>query len=427
TYGLIVYQEQVMAIAQQLAGYSLGAADLLRRAMGKKKKEILEKEYVPFADGMKANGYSDEAIKTLWDILVPFSDYAFNKAHTAGYGLVSYWTAYLKANFPAEYMAALLTSVRDDKDKIAIYLAECRRMGIKVLPPDVNESDAVFTPRGSDIRFGLTAVRNVGANVVASVVGSRESKGRFADFCDYLSKVESVACNKKTVESLIKAGAFDSLGHARRGLLAVHAEAIDTFMGTKRNEAIGQFDLFGAMDDGGGEDLSAAMAPTISSEEWDKAQLLTFEREMLGLYVSDHPLMGLEHVLSAAADTPLVKLVEDTVPDGTVVTVAGILSSVTKKVTKQGKVWATATIEDLDGGVETLFFPATYELVGSHVIEDQIVVVKARADKREDAPRLIALDLSIPDVSNNAEKPVLLSVPEPRCDSALIERLKEVL
>jgi DNA polymerase-3 subunit alpha len=232
TYGLIVYQEQVMAIAQKVAGYSLGKADLLRRAMGKKKKEILDKEFVPFCDGMNRNGYSDAAIKTLWDILVPFSDYAFNRSHTAGYGLVSYWTAYLKANYPAEYMAALLTSVKDDKDKSAVYLNECRRKGIKVLPPDVNESDATFTPRGGDIRFGLTAIRNVGENVVSSVVASRRAKGRFADFSDFLRKVDSVVCNKKVVESLIKAGAFDSLGHGRRGLLEVHADAVDACMET---------------------------------------------------------------------------------------------------------------------------------------------------------------------------------------------------
>ncbi len=253
TYGLIVYQEQVMAIAQQLAGYSLGKADLLRRAMGKKKKEVLEKEYVPFAEGMTSKGYSKEAIQTLWDILVPFSDYAFNKAHTAGYGLVSYWTAFLKANYPAEYMAALLTSVRDDKDKIAVYLAECRRMGIKVLPPDVNESDATFTPRGTDIRFGLTAVRNVGANVVTAIVRARDDKGKFTDFYDFLSKVDAAVCNKRTIESLIKAGAFDSMGHPRRGLLMVHIEAIDSYLDTKRNEAVGQFDLFGgALDDDAG-------------------------------------------------------------------------------------------------------------------------------------------------------------------------------
>src|SRR5919107_810778 len=182
TYGLIVYQEQVMAIAQKVAGYTLGKADLLRRAMGKKKREVLDAEFVGFSEGMKANGYSDVAIKTLWDILVPFSDYAFNKAHSAAYGLVSYWTAYLKANHPAEYMAAVLTSVRDDKDKSALYLNECRRMGIKVLPPDVNESVGYFAAVGEDIRFGLGAVRNVGFNVVESIRAAREAKGRFESF-----------------------------------------------------------------------------------------------------------------------------------------------------------------------------------------------------------------------------------------------------
>src|SRR5690349_1998530 len=208
TYGLIVYQEQVMAVAQKLAGYTLGQADLLRRAMGKKKKEVLDAEYVPFSEGMKANGYSDAAIKTLWDVLVPFSDYAFNKAHTAAYGLVSYWTAFLKAHYPAEYMAALLTSVKDDKDKSAIYLNECRRMGIKVLPPDVNESQANFTPVDTDIRFGLNAIRNVGGNVVAGIVTARHEKGRFTDFNDFLGKVEAVVCNKRVIESLVKAGSF---------------------------------------------------------------------------------------------------------------------------------------------------------------------------------------------------------------------------
>ncbi len=251
TYGLIVYQVQVMAIAQKLAGYTLGAADLLRRAMGKKKKEILDKEYVPFSEGMKANGYSAAAIKTLWDILVPFSDYAFNKAHTAGYGLIAYWTAYLKANYAPEYMAALLTSVGDDKDKSAVYLAECRRMGIKVLPPDVNASTLRFTAVGNDIRFGLGAVRNVGVNVVEAIIRCRKEKGDYTDFYDYLRKVDQVACNKKSIESLIKAGAFDSMGHTRKGLLAVHADAIDAFIGVKKNEAVGQFDLFGSMFDDG--------------------------------------------------------------------------------------------------------------------------------------------------------------------------------
>ena len=275
TYGLIVYQEQVMAIAQKLAGYSLGAADLLRRAMGKKKKEILDKEYVPFSDGMRAHGYSDAAIKTLWDILVPFSDYAFNKAHTAGYGLVSFWTAYLKANYPAEYMAALLTSVGDDKDKSAVYLAECRRMGIKVLPPDVNASVARFSSVGEDIRFGLAAVRNVGTNVVESIIRARKEKGAFTDFYDFLRKVDAVVCNKKTVESLIKAGAFDSLG-TPAARAARRARRRDRLVPRRQAQRGGRpvRPVRRPVRRGPGGNASLAVTPPIPTGEWDKADLL---------------------------------------------------------------------------------------------------------------------------------------------------------
>ncbi len=427
TYGLIVYQEQVMSIAQKLAGYSLGKADLLRRAMGKKKKEILDKEFEPFAGGMKANGYSPEAIKTIWDILVPFSDYAFNKAHSAAYGVVSYWTAYLKANYPAEYMGALLTSVGDDKDKSAVYLAECRRQGIKVLPPDVNESQARFAAVGTDIRFGLAAVRNVGVNVVESIRRNRREKGRYTDFYDFLRKVDAVACNKKTVESLIKAGAFDSLGHTRKGLLAVHADAIDAFVDQKKNEAIGQYDLFGGDPSDGAEAI--VVTPPIPAGEWDKADLLAFEREMLGLYVSDHPLFGLEHVLDKAADMNIPALFEEgSVPDGQVVNLAGILSGVQRRITKQGRPWASASLEDLGGAVEVMFFPNTYELVGQYVAEDAIVVVRGRVDRRDDQPRLMAMDLSIPEITAVDEvKPVVLALPPSRCTPPLVERLREVL
>jgi DNA polymerase-3 subunit alpha len=424
TFGLIVYQEQVMAIAQKLAGYSLGAADLLRRAMGKKKKEILDKEYVPFRDGMLANGYSERAVKTLWDILVPFSDYAFNRAHTAGYGLVSYWTAYLKANYPAEYMAALLTSVRDDKDKSALYLAECRRMGIKVLPPDVNDSDSDFTPRGTDIRFGLSAIRNVGTNVVASIVATRTSRGRYLDFSDFLRKVEAVACNKKTVESLCKAGAFDSLGHSRKGLVHIHQEAIDACLETKRAEAIGQFDLFGEEEaaDGLGGGVFDVKVPL---GEWDKSLLLNYEREMLGLYVSDHPLFGVEHLIASAVDCP-VSAIQDR-DDGSNVIVGGILSGVTRKMTKQGNAWALVQLEDLEGSVEVLFFPASYQLAATFLVEDAVVLVRGRIDKREDIPKIIANEVIIPDLSIGPRGPVIVAIPTQRCTQPVVERFKEVL
>jgi len=433
SYGLMVYQEDVMFAAQRLAGYTPGKADLLRSAMGKKKKEVLDRESEAFAAGMKANGYSDDAIRTIWDVLVPFSGYAFNKAHAAGYALISYWTAYLKANFPAEYMAGLLTSVAGDKDKSALYLNECRRMGIKVLPPDVNASTAMFTAVGTDIRFGMAAVRNVGAAVVESIVAARSAKGAFTSFSDFLRKVPVNVCNKRVIESLVKAGAFDSFGHPRRGLMLIHEQAVDAIIDVKRNEAIGQDSLFG--DD---TQADVSFDVPVPDGEWDKSTLLGFEREMLGLYVSDHPLLGVEHVLAAATDCSLAQLVgsaedePDRGPrpdrgDAQVVTVGGILSGVQRKVTRQGGTWAAATLEDLEGAIEVLFFPATYAQCMSQVIDDAIVLVRGRLDRREEVPKLVAMEVSMPDVTAGQAGPFVVSMVEARCVPPVVERLKEVL
>ena len=430
TYGLIVYQEQVMAIAQKVAGYTLGQADLLRRAMGKKKKSELDKQFEIFSGGMKERGYSQSAITTLWEILLPFSDYAFNKAHSAAYGVVSYWTAYLKAHYPSEYMAALLTSVAENKDKMAVYLNECRRMGIKVLSPDVNESYARFTPVGTDIRFGMAAVRGVGANVVELIVKAREQKGAFSSFHDFLRKVDQQACKKNVVESLIKSGAFDSLGHPRRGLIQIHAEAIDAIADVKKQEAMGQFDLFGGL--GGGDDAqtgSTQFEVTVPEQEWPKRDKLAFEREMLGLYVSDHPLHGVEHILASAADTSIAGLLEEgAYADKDVVTIAGILTGVERKINKAGAYWAKATIEDLEGSVEIFIFARTYEAVGHLVAEDQVVVVSGRVALEDDeAPKLRVADLSLPDLNKDSSGPVLLQVQALRCTPPLVTRLKQVL
>jgi DNA polymerase-3 subunit alpha len=431
TYGLIVYQEQVQKAAQILAGYTLGQADLLRRAMGKKKKEILDKEFVPFQQGCRERGYSDRAIKAVWDVLVPFAGYAFNKAHSAAYGLVSYWTAYLKANYPAEYMAALLTSVGDDKDKSALYLSECRRMGIKVLPPDVNASVATFTAVGNDVRFGLAAIRNVGNNVVDAIVATRKSKGEFTSFSDFLRKVPAVVCNKRVIESLVKAGAFDSFSHPRKGLVLVHEQAVDTVIDIKRNEAIGQDSLFG-----GDAETEAFFDVPIPEGEWDKTTLLSFEREMLGLYVSDHPLLGVEHLLARETDCSLAEVVNSPEEaergrgersESAVVKVGGILSGVQRKVTKQGNPWAAATLEDLAGAIEVLFFPATYQLYATSIAEDAIVVVKGRIDRRDDVPKLIAMDVTVPDMSAGDGGPFVVSMPVARCVPPVVEQLKEVL
>ncbi|MBA3264775.1 MAG: DNA polymerase III subunit alpha [Nocardioidaceae bacterium] len=427
TYGVIVYQEQVQKIAQKVAGYSLGQADLLRRAMGKKKKEILAKEFEPFSAGMRANGYSTAAITKLWDTLVPFADYAFNKAHTAGYGLVSFWTAYLKANYPAEYMAALLTSVRDDKDKSAIYLNECRRMGIKVLPPDVNESDANFTPRGTDIRFGLAAIRNVGHNVVAGLVEARERLGRFTDFGDFMSKVPVPVCNKRVLESLCKAGAFDSMGYSRRGLVAVHEDAADQYLDLKRNEAIGQDSLFGGLDDASFDQLSLVV-PEV--KEWDKRTLLAHERDMLGLYVSDHPLNGLEHVLARASDVTVGQLlVDEDRLEGSSVTVAGLVTSVVRKTTKRGELYAVITLEDLEGAINVTFFPSTYQLSSTLLVEDSVILVRAKAKRgRDETLELMALEVNVPDLDRSAlDGPIVISLPAVRVTPPVVDQLKDVL
>ena len=425
TYGLIVYQEQVMAIAQKLAGYSLGKADLLRRAMGKKKKSILDKEFIPFRDGMRANKYSEDAINKLWEILVPFSDYAFNRAHTAGYGLVSYWTAYLKANFPSEYMAALLSSVKDDRDKLAIYLNECRKMGIKVLPPDVNESLSEFAPVGKDIRFGLSAIKNVGENVVDSLINSRIKHEKFKDFFDFLNKVESTVCSKRVIESLIKAGAFDSLGHSRKGLLSIHIEAVDSATESKKAEAIGQYDLFGSSQESVSITGTELIIPT---EEWDKAALLNFERQMLGLYVSDHPLLGIEHLLSRFSDTQIADIAHGNRNDADIVTVAGLVTNIQRKVTKQGANWAIVTLEDLAGSVDLMVFSQTYANTANLIYEDAILSVRAKIDAREEeSPRLVALEFSVPDLNQQRSNPVVVKLNAAKCTPPMVDSIKSVL
>lgn len=422
TYGLIVYQEQVLAIARKVAGFTLGRADLLRKAMGKKDKKILDKEKVHFEAGMKSNGFSEDAVEKLWQTLIPFSDYAFNRAHSAGYGLLSFWTAYLKANYPSEYMAALLTSVRDDKDKSALYLNECRRMGIKVLPPDVNESDSEYTPRGDDIRFGLTAIRNVGENVVLSIIENRKAKGKYVNFGEFLTKVDAIVCNKKTIESLIKAGAFDSLSHTRRGLMMVFLEALDAVSEAKRAESIGQFDLFGAAN---ATTSISGVALDIPNTEWEKMMLLGYEREMLGLYVSDHPLLGVEHVLRSVADFSISQISE--VGHDQIITIGGLITQIQRKVSKQGTPWAIVTVEDLEGAVDVLFFSNAYATHGVNLVEDRIVAIRGRVDKREEQPRISALDLTMPDLKQAPTGPLIISMEMARCTPPVIDRMKEIL
>ncbi len=427
SYGLIIYQEQVMAIAQRVAGFSLGQADILRRAMGKKKKSELDKQYEGFHQGMVDRGYGEGAIKALWDILLPFSDYAFNKAHSAAYGLVSYWTAYLKAHYPAEYMAALLTSVGDAKDKLALYLNECRRMGIKVLPPDVSESIKYFAAVGEDIRFGLGAVRNVGSNVVDGIIQAR-AEGPFASFHDFLRRVPVHVANKRTVESLIKAGAFDSFGVSRRALMEIHEDATEAAVLDKRREAHGEvgFDF----DSLWGDDEPAQDAKVPDRPEWTKKDKLAFEREMLGLYVSDHPLAGLEIPLAKHASTNIHDLLSnEDVRDGDQVTVAGLVTSVQHRVAKSsGNPYGMITVEDFDGEVTVMFMGKTYTEFSAMLQADSILVVRGRVSRRDDGLNLhaqsaFAPDLGVVDVSG----PLALTIPEHRATQRVVTELAEML
>ena len=431
TYGLIVYQEQIMKISQKVANYTAGQADGFRKAMGKKKPEVLEKEFVAFEAGMKSNGFSKEAITTLWDTILPFAGYAFNKSHAAGYGLVSFWTAYLKAHYAPEYMAALLTSVGDNKDKSAIYLADCRHLGIRVLSPDINESSLNFLPVGTDIRYGLGAIRNVGSEVVDSIIDTRDEKGLFKDFSDYLDKIDTLPCNKRITESLIKGGAFDSLGHSRKGLMLVFEDAVDSVISTKKAADKGQFDLFAALGGESEEEVGNFFQIIVPDDKWDRKHELALEREMLGLYVSGHPLDGYEDAIGAQVDTALTTIVAGELRHGAEVTVGGIISGVDRRFSKKdGSPWAIVTLEDHNGAsVELLVFNKVYSIVGSMIVEDNIILAKAHVSIRDDRMSLFCDDLRVPELGpgNGSGLPLRLTMRTDQCTMTNISKLKQVL
>jgi DNA polymerase-3 subunit alpha len=321
-------------------------------------------------------------------------------------------------------MAALLTSVKGDKDKSAIYLNECRRLGIRVLPPDVNESSANFTSVGDDIRFGLSAIRNVGDNVVAGIVAGREN-GAYTDFTDFLDKVPTHVCNKRVLDSLIKAGAFDSLGHQRRALTTIAEDAVDQYIDLKRNAAIGQDSLFGGLDDG----FTGVSITVPTMPEWEKTQLLAFERDMLGLYVSDHPLLGLEHVLRASSDCTIGQLIADGERgDGSTVRLCGLITGVQRKLSRKGDTWATVTLEDLEGALDVLVFPAAYQTAAPTLVPDTVVVVKGRIRRNDEEIEVSAIDVTPPAIdTGTADAPIVVSLPVARCTSDIVSRFKQVL
>jgi DNA polymerase-3 subunit alpha len=422
TYGLMIYQESMMRVATRFAGYSLLEADNLRKACGKKDRILIGMEREKFVAGCDATGYGSDLGTKLFDIIEPFADYAFNKSHAFAYGMVAYQTAWLKANHPVEYLAALLTSVKDDKDKTAVYLAECRTMGVEVLVPDVNLSIAEFGAIDGRIPFGMAAIRNVGEGLVGLIVAEREKNGAFADFYDFCSRVDPGVLNKRSIESLIKAGAFDSMGHTRRGLLAVFEQIIDRTMARRRDEEAGIMSLFGEI---------VAASPfhdertPIGTDEFDQAQKLAFEKEMLGLYVSSHPLFGVESILRRHADCTIAELRE--CRDGETRWIGGVVTALSRKYTKRGDLMAVFTLEDLQSAVEVMVFPRTMLEHGALLCDDAIVCVKGRLDLREEPAKIICLEVKRPDVSPEGTAPVRIKLSPASLTGSLLDRLKSVL
>lgn len=428
TQGLMIYQESMMRVAQKFAGFSLEEADNLRKAAGKKIREVMAKQRQLFVDGCEKTGYGRQIGEDLFDIIEPFADYAFNKSHSYGYGYVSFQTAYLKAHYPTEYLAALLGSVKDDKDKTAIYLAECRALNIEVRVPDVNESESDFIARHPDesrtgvIPFGLSGVRNVGEGLVDKIVAEREKGGPFKDFYDFCQRVDTSVLNKRSMESLIKAGGFDSLGHPRQGLLAVYEQIVDATVARRREYDMGVMSLFGG-GAGGGPNFDDARVP-IPDIEFEKSPKLALEKEMLGLYVSDHPLMGAEAALRKHVDCSISELRESKAGDTRIV--GGIVTNLNKRYTKRGDLMATFLLEDLQYNIECWVFPKAMVEWGSLLDNDSIVCIKGRLDDRDDQLKLVVMEVKRPELILDGGPPVRLDIPAHRLTDGLVNDIKKL-
>lgn len=387
TYGIILYQEQAMKIAQELAGFSLAQADILRKAMGKKQQDVMAAQRESFVNGCVKNGIDKVTAEKIFDEISYFAGYGFNKAHSAAYAVIAYQTAYLKAHFPVEYMAALLTSVIDNSDKVAHYINECRHLGIKVLPPDINESYESFTVVSDKIRFGLTAVKNVGHNVARAIIMARKSEGKFTSFTDFVEKV-SGDLNKKALESLIKSGAFASIGAKRSQLLAIYEDTLTRIQKEQRQGMKNQISLFQILDDTASYGESLPDVP-----EFPSAELLAMEKDMLGIYLSGHPLSEFERELSENVTFYLGDKNNDNI-DKKEVLVGGIITGIQTKATRNESIMAFINIEDLTGSMEAIVFPTVFEKYKSLLHPDSKVYIKGMIDSKEDeAPKLLVEEI----------------------------------
>ncbi len=427
TYGIIVYQEQVMKIASTMANFSLAEADILRKAMSKKEPEVLKKQREKFVYGATLNKIDKKIAGYIFDLVSHFAGYGFNKSHSTAYAAVSYQTAYLKTHYPTEFMTALLTSIQDNKDKVAAFVNECRRLKIKVLPPDVNSSGSDFTAVGQTIRFGLSAVRNVGSAAIKAIIEGRNKKGKFASITDFCERVDLSVINKRCMESLIKAGAFDYLNYKRGGLLLVFEQIMERGDRRQKDVEKGQFSLFDDQND----EKDSFFAESVPDKQLDKGQMLAYEKEMLGLYVSGHPLKGLENELRQNSDISLLELREE--KDGSVKSVAGMISHIRMITTKKGDLMAFVELEDMGASLEVIVFPSLFKKHKDLLDEDKIISVKGRLDKKENESKLIAMELN--DIKNgnkkvqsvNVEKILLIRINSSHCSQANINRLKDIL
>ncbi len=431
THGVAIYQEQLMEISKRIAGFSPAMADDLRKAIGKKIKEKMDALEPKFRSGAEANGTSPRAVEHLWGLMVRAADYSFNKSHAACYALISYRTAYLKANFPVQYMAALISSVMDTKDKVPFYVNVANEMGIEVLPPDINESVMDFRGIGDVIRFGLNAVKNVGETAIRNILEMRDKDGPFRDLFEFCERVDLGTVNGRALESLIKSGAMDSIGPSRRGMLMVLPQAVAHGKKMRSDADRGQGSIFDLLADAtpaeGAKRRNSGHPPVqISDVDFTKEELLQLEKETLGLYVSSHPLKDLSPYLLGVAGHQIHELPE--LPDGAVTTIIGMVGSVKRITTKKsGELMAFVTVEGLEGSVEMLCFPAIYQESKELLVEDSVIKVKGRVDHKDEAEtKLIPLVVEAFVVRTGLE-PLSISVDGDRLPGAVITDLKGIL
>ncbi len=425
TYGVILYQEQVMRIASSLAGFSLAQADNLRRAMAKKVPEVMTQMRELFVTGSMKNNIDKKIAMKIFDQIEYFAGYGFNKSHSAAYALISFRTAYLKANFPVEFMTALLTSEKDNLDKIAAYISEAQKMSIKILPPDVNESYANFTVIGDSIRFGLLAIKNVGEGAIDSIINMRQKNGRFKSLYDFTEKIDSRLVNRKVVESLVKCGAMDSLGHYRSQLSAMIDRALEVAGGIQKDRSSGQLSFFDKFEDQENFKKSYQDIPNIP--EWPENQLLAYEKEMLGFYITNHPLARFEKLLKTYSTCATTELRSRA--DGDEVLLGGIITKVKFTTTrKTSEKMAILSLEDLSGTVEVLVFPNAFAKSANLIKQEAIVFVQGRLSLREDEPKIVANEVaSLDSVKMKYTKTVMIDLVTAGLETGALEKLKKVL